>query len=424
MRFSEYLDAEWTPALGCTEPASIALAAATAAAQVEGTIKRVHVQCDTGIYKNCFAVGIPSSNGRTGILWAAALGSLATETDAGLEIFRHNTTARIDAAGVLIREGAVTAEADAHHAQLWIDCLVERETGSGRAVTSGSHTNVVQIERDGQPLRQHQDHGETQVEAGAQVRRHVAGLSLDQLLRLARSIQAADRQRLEEGIKLNLAIARHGEKLFPDRFAAHTVKDVLGRAARLVCGGVYARMSGEDFLVMSLAGSGNKGITASVPLALWAEHLGTERERMHEALALAALMTTGTTWRLGTLSAMCGCTNAAGIGLAAGRVYLEGGTEEDIVRAINNMVGNVAGTICDGAKIGCGMKALTAVDAASRSAELALAGMGIPATDGIVGADSQQSLANLGRIAREGMLRTDHEILDIMRAKLTTPPRQ
>jgi L-cysteine desulfidase len=258
MVFSDYLDAEWIPALGCTEPASIALAAATAASQAEGEVRSVEVICDPRIYKNCYAVGIPFSGQKVGIRWAA----------------------------------------------------------------------------------------------------------------------------------------------------------------RQVCGGVYARMSGADYLVMSLAGSGNKGITATVPLVLWADYLGVDRERMQEALALAALMTSVTTWHLGTLSAMCGCANAAGIGLAAGRVCLEGAEEPSITRAINNMVGNVAGMICDGAKIGCGMKALTTVDAASRSAELALAGMGIPGSDGIVGAGSRESLVNLGRIAQQGMATTDGEILAIMRAKL------
>jgi len=274
---------------------------------------------------------------------------------------------------------------------------------------------VIRIERNGEVIL---DRGGP--EAGHQaptVRQRTAELPVEEMLRIAGSITTADRERLEGGIALNLAIARHGETLFPERFALRGAGDTLGRAARMVCGGVYARMSGEDFTVMSLAGSGNKGITATVPLVLWAEHLGAQRERMHEALALAALMTSATTWRLGTLSAMCGCANAAGIGLAAGRVYLEEGDEHSLARAVNNMVGNVAGMICDGAKIGCGMKALTAVDAAARSAELALAGMGIPGSDGIVGATSRESLVNLGRIAQEGMAVTDDEILAIMRAK-------
>ncbi len=194
--------------------------------------------------------------------------------------------------------------------------------------------------------------------------------------------------------------------------------DSVTRLSRLVCCGVYARMSGEDYTVMSLAGSGNKGITTSVPLSMWGEDNGHSQSRIDEALALALLVTSATTHNLGTLSAVCGCSNAAGIGLAAGLVYLEGGGEKEISLAMNNMVGNVTGMICDGAKIGCAMKTMTSVDAAFRSAALALSGIGIPETDGIIGKDGKQSLFNLGRVARHGMVATDAEILAIMQEKL------
>jgi L-cysteine desulfidase len=169
---------------------------------------------------------------------------------------------------------------------------------------------------------------------------------------------------------------------------------------------------------MSLAGSGNKGITVSVALGLWAREQGAPEALLEEALALACLLTTATTHRLGTLSAICGAANAAGIGLAVGLVHLAGGSQAQMELAINTMVGNVAGMVCDGAKIGCAMKSMTGVEAAFRSAELALAGFGIPETDGIVGGDGEASLANLGRLAQRGMAGVDAEILDIMQAKL------
>ena len=235
---------------------------------------------------------------------------------------------------------------------------------------------------------------------------------------LARSLEAADREALRRGAALNLAIARHGLALFPPRFVDPSGQDSLTRLSRLVSAGVYARMSGEPFTVMTLAGSGNKGITASVPLTLWGREAGFPDEQVDEALALACLLTSATTHHLGTLSAVCGGAIAAGIGIAAGLVHLEGGGAKKISLAINTMVGNVTGMICDGAKIGCGMKTMTGVDAAFRAASLALSGIGIPVSDGIVGADCEASLANLGRIATRGMVSVDAEILDIMEAKL------
>jgi L-cysteine desulfidase len=170
---------------------------------------------------------------------------------------------------------------------------------------------------------------------------------------------------------------------------------------------------------MSLSGSGNKGIVCAVPIEVAADAWGASRAAREEALALAALVTSLTTHHLGTLSAVCGCSNAAGIGLAAGLVQLQGGSAEQVSLAVNNMVGNVTGMVCDGAKIGCALKTMTAVDAAFRASTLALAGIGIPASDGIVGGDGIRSLHNLGRIATRGMVSVDREILDIMREKMT-----
>jgi L-cysteine desulfidase len=186
----------------------------------------------------------------------------------------------------------------------------------------------------------------------------------------------------------------------------------------MVCAGVYARMSGEDFVVMTLAGSGNKGIVTAVPITLWGREVGADPRRADEALALTCLLTSATTHHLGTLSAACGCSNAAGVGLAAGLVHLQGGGLPEISLAVSNIVGNVTGMICDGAKMGCGLKTMTSVDAAFRAASLAMSGIGIPATDGIVGADGMESLAHLGRVASAGMSAMDGQILEIMQEKL------
>jgi L-cysteine desulfidase len=291
---------------------------------------------------------------------------------------------------------------------------VERREGTGFAQIAGDHTRLVRVERDGAPVP---FDAETAGPTPASVRASVAGLSFGALIDLARSVSAADRETLRRGAELNLAIAEHGLSLFPRRFVDMAKEDPLTRVSRLVCAGVYARMWGEDFTVMSLAGSGNKGITCSVPLARYGREAGFPQARIDEALALACLVTSSTTHHLGALSAVCGCSNAAGIGLSAGVVLLEGGDERAVSRAVTNMVGNVAGMICDGAKIGCALKTMTAVDAAFRSASLALSGISIPYSDGIVGQDGTASLGNLGRIATQGMKGVDGEILAIMQRK-------
>lgn len=416
MRFSEFLDAEWKPALGCTEPAAVAHAAGLAAAQGTGPVRHVRLVMDPRTYKNCHAVGIPNSGGRTGVLWALALGAHLPDPSLGLGCFVAVDAAVLGAAQGLMDRKAIQVEVDASHIDLHIDCTVEREGGTGRAVLEVEHTHLARLEANGARVG-----GSPARSGGAglpSVRAAVGALGVQDLRRLAATITPEDRERLREGAAFNLAMAEHGISLLPAGFVPPPGQDRMTRLSRLVAAGVFARMSGEPLMVMSLAGSGNKGITVAVPVTLWGREGGHAQARIDEALAFGCLMTSATTHHLGTLSAVCGAANAAGIGIALAILLLEGATPAQMDLAVANMVGNVAGMICDGAKIGCAMKAMTGVDAAFRSATLALVDFGIPATDGIVGADADASLANLGRLARRGMTGVDAEVLEIMQAKL------
>jgi len=413
---TEVLAAEWKPSLGCTEPAAVAWASALAAEQGSGPIRQVRLVCDPRTYKNCYAVGLPNSGRATGILWAMALGAQLPDSGLGLRSFEGVTPGAIEAARLLLDRHAVEVEVDARQSTLLVDVTVIRGGGVGRAVLAREHTNLARLEQDGRLI------GGTESAPGPTelpgVRQAVAERSIQELLDLARTLRPEDRARLQEGVAMNLAIAEHGLSLLPAGFIGPEGQDLQTRLARLVSAGVFARMSGESRTVMTLAGSGNKGITTAVPVALWGRGQGDSEDRIEEALAFACLMTTATTWHLGTLSAICGAANAAGIGIASALVLLGGGDAPQVGLAVSNMVGNVAGMICDGAKIGCAMKTMTGVDAAFRAASLALAGIGIPATDGIVGADGETSLANLGRLAQHGMAGVDAEILRIMQDKL------
>lgn len=416
MRFAEFLDAEWKPALGCTEPAAVAHAASLAAAQGSGPIQGVRLVLDPRTYKNCHAVGIPNSGGRTGVLWALALGALLPDPSLGLGCFAAVGPALLDGAANLVASGTLQVEVDAARSELHIDCTVTRTGGTGRAVLAVEHTHLARLEANGVLV------GGAPARSGSggapSIRAQVGALGLHELRTLATTLTEADRARLREGAAFNLAMAEHSVALLPAGFVPPPGQDRMTRLSRLVSAGVYGRMSGEPLMVVSLAGSGNKGITVAVPVTLWGREGGHSQERIDEALAFACLMTSATTHHLGTLSAVCGAANAAGIGIALAILHLEGGTEAQMGLAVANMVGNVAGMICDGAKIGCALKAMTGVDAAFRSATLALADFGIPATDGIVGAGADASLVNLGRLARQGMVGVDGEVLDIMQAKL------
>ena len=412
---SELLAEEWKPAMGCTEPAAVAWAAALAAEQGRGAILSVRLVCDPRTYKNCYAVGLPNAGGATGILWALALGA-QLPAGQGLSCFQAANPERVAAAGALLARQGVQVEVAAACEHLWVDVTVVREAGVGRAVLTHAHDQLVRLERDGALV------GGAASAPGAggpaPVRQAAAALTLAELMVLAADPGPEDRARLREGIELNLAIARHGLSMLPPGFIPPGGQDSRTRLSSLVSAGVYARMSGAPLPVMTLGGSGNKGIMVSVPVSLWGRETGHTQARIEEAMALACVMTAVATWHLGTLSAICGAANAAGIGVASALVLLGGGGAPQVGMAVANMVGNVAGMVCDGAKIGCAMKTMTGVDAAFRAASLALQGVGIPATDGIVGRDGEQSLANLGRLAQVGMAGVDTEILRIMQDKL------
>jgi L-cysteine desulfidase len=361
MRFTDFLASEWKPALGCTEPAAIAWAAAQAAQQGSGPVRFVRLVCDGRTYKNCYAVGIPNSEHRTGILWTLAIGANLPDPSLGLRVFEQTDPPILATAGELMGRNGVTVEVDPHRTGLYIDCTVVRETGVGRAVLEREHTRLLRLEANGRIIGGEAAAPEQPVVQP--LRADLAKLSFAEMAALACTMTQEDRLALRQGAAMNIAIARHGLSLLPARFVELATQDSLTRLSRLVCAGVFARMNGEAYTVMSLAGSGNKGITVSVPVTLWGREGGYEEERVDEALGLACLVTSATTHHLGTLSAICGCSNAAGLGIAAALVMLEGGKPEQIGLAVSNMVGNVAGMICDGAKMGCALKTMTAVDA-------------------------------------------------------------
>jgi L-cysteine desulfidase len=418
MNFSTYMESELVPALGCTEPAAIAYAGLLAAAQLCRPVKRIELTCDPKIYKNCYACGIPYSSHRAGLKWTASIGPFLKDPSSKLQCFRGINDAVLKSAGGIIAANKIKITVDKNKTNLFIDFKVFDGRNSAEAVVEGSHTNVVSIKKNGKNVFKKSAGKKGAVSSQQEARKWAASLSIADILKLVKSISDKDRSIIRKGALMNMAMAEHGVSLFPKNFINLGQSDPLFRIASRVAAGVYARMWGEDLPVMSIAGSGNKGITISVPVMMLEKEWSVDPRRIEEALAIAMIFTSKTTYELGTLSAVCGCSNAAGIGLACAIVYLKGGSEKEISYAINNMVGNITGMICDGAKIGCALKTMTSVDAAFRSATLALNGITIPVEDGIVGRNGSESLKNLSRISKLGMVSTDTEILSIMKGKL------
>lgn len=415
---AQLLELDWVPSFGCTEPAAVGYAAALARARLGRAPQRCAVAVDARMYKNGFAVGVPNSGGQVGLRWAAALGLAIGDPGRRLEIFREVSAAQLAEAAELVARGGVELEVEYTYDHLWLELTVWADGHSARVLVEHEHTAVARVEVDGVaqalPAAQSSRAGPGAV---AQLRRELAALAPDELVALAGAPGDAERAALKEGLRHNRAIANLGLSLLPGPFLAATAGDLQSRVGRLAAAGVYARMAGQPRTVFAVGGSGNKGITASVPLYEWALDTGRPEQLALEAVALSLAFTSGITSRLGSLSAICGCSNAAGVGVACGLVHLQGGTPAQMHLAVNNMVGCIAGMICDGAKLGCALKTFASIDTAFRSATLALAGVGIPAVEGIVGASAQASLSNLGRLSRRGMIGTDGEILRILADK-------
>lgn len=416
MVFSDYLKTEWKPALGCTEPAAVAWATSLAAGVAGKPVKCIRLVCDPRIYKNCYAVGIPNSGGKTGILWTLAIGANLDDSSKGLRSFENTTPLTLTGASDLMTQRVIQVEVDAQRTELYIDVTVEFEGGIGRAVIERDHSNLVSLTRNGQDLSVLTPASATV--GASSLRAAIAKMTIQEMIEFARSLSPADRSSLREGIQLNTDVVVAGMDLIPTRVMHTQMQHGRGRAEMYVNAGVTARMSGVTRTVMTLAGSGNKGITVSIPVWLRGRELGLPENRIDEALAMACLITSATTHHLGTLSAACGSAIAAGAGIAVGLVMLEGGEAHQAGLAVSNVVGTLAGMICDGAKVGCAMKTVTGVEAAFRAAEYAMSGQGLPVTNGIVGRDGETSLIYLGLVVSRGMANVDAEILDIMQKKL------
>ena len=292
-----------------------------------------------------------------------------------------------------------------------------------RCVLSSGHTNVALLEKDGQPVVRHGS-GSSPADALA-YRLALKQLSMAEVLALAKTIDADDRAYLQRGVEMNLAISEWGfevggtaRQLFEMRRDGFLADDVFYRVKLRVASAVDARMAGMGQAAMTSGGSGNQGIVAILTPYIVGREMGIDADHILESIAVAHLINAYVKCFVGELSVVCGCAMAAGIASAAAIVYQQAGVDLGrITLAAGNVIGDLGGLICDGAKPGCAIKAVTAVDTAVRSALMALKGFGLSSDDGLVGQTVEDSLRNLGRITLEGMFQVDPTMFHILHDK-------
>jgi len=423
MRISAVLNGV-QPSLGCTEPGAIALACALARRAVRGEVQRVSVVCDPNVFKNALAVGVPGTGGLCGIPIAAALGALAGDPDLRLEVLAPVNPDDVRRAQQLVAGDGVDCRVDRGYRDIHIEATIQTESGTGRAVIEGTHTGVTEITVNGNPVALP---GWAEGPAdGTTPPDPVVGRSLQDVLALADDLSSSEKEFMLRGVRMNQAAGRLGITERPGTgYGANMARlieegsladDTAGRAMALAAAASDARMSGLKVSIMASGNSGNQGIAATIPVAEVAKELGSDDDALAYALATSHLVVAYAKSHVGNLSALCGVYAAAAPGAAAGIIRLLGGDESSMARAISLLVGNTSGVICDGAKAGCAVKVGTAAGLAVRTAYLAMRGVEVAWTDGIVAGTPEESLRNLGRLA-QAMQRTDEAILEIMVGK-------
>lgn len=411
-RFLSILREELAPALGCTEPIAIAYAAAVAAHHAGGTIRAIHADCSGNIIKNVKSVIVPNSDGMRGIEAAALLGALGGDPEKRLEVLETVTAAHIAQARTLLDEGICTVSLAKGRVGLYIRLTL---TGSEHTVTvtlSGSHTNITELVID----------GETHYEAGCTGTEEAdrSGLTIASALDFASTAQLADLiPILKPQWEYNLAISEeglrgeYGAQVGRTLLACSPPEDLFARLRAGAAAGSDARMNGCTLPVVINSGSGNQGITVSVPVILFGKARGMSEEQIYRALALANLLAIYQKAGIGRLSAYCGAVSAACA--AAGAItWMSGGSLTEIERTLVNGLANVSGIVCDGAKASCAAKIAAALEGALLGHRLAMAGHCFQPGDGIVQDTADQTVVTVGRLGREGMKETDIEILNIM----------
>ncbi len=425
--FCSILNEELVCALGCTEPIAVAFAAALARETLGCEPEHIEATCSGNIIKNVKSVTVPNSGGMAGIEAATVLGAVGGDASSALEVLEHVSDADIDRTRELLAQDGYCSVALAHNVpNLYIKVTAQAAGHEAEVVVVDHHTNVVLCALDGVArsgsLSAARGCMDAEDEADAGRGDALRELTLDAIMDFARSgsIDAA-RAALERQIELNSAIsdegltnpwgAQVGKTLLASRY-----DDVACRARARAAAGSDARMNGCSMPVVIVCGSGNQGITACMPVVEYARKLCIPHEGLLRALALSDLVAVHVKSYIGALSAFCGVVCAA-CGAGAAITWMAGGSPEQVGETIVNTLGNVGGIVCDGAKSSCAAKISAAVDAAILGHDMAMAGRGFRAGEGLVQRTVEETIASMGYVGRVGMKPTDEEILNIMIGK-------
>lgn len=417
----ELLHKEVKPALGCTEPIAVALAAAKASEILDAPAEEVAVEVSGNILKNGMGVGIPGTD-MIGLNIAATLGAICGKSVYGLEVLKDLTPDDVEKAKKMVAENMVSISLANTSKLLYVKVTVRNRNDEAWAVIEDDHDKIVETGLNGEVcnMRNGCDGKATTDKSTLDYK-----LTVKEIYSFTKSVAYDDIKFILGDRDLNLALAREGLEGSYGLGVGKAIRenqheifgdDFMSFAMGMTAAASDARMAGCKLPAMSNSGSGNQGITVSMPVITYAIKYDVDDERLARALILSNLVAIHIKGYLGKLSALCGCVIAS-TGSACGIVYLQGGSYDQICATIKNMIGNITGMVCDGAKVGCAMKVASGVSCAIQSAVLALRGKCVCETDGIIDKDIEKTIRNLGEIGSFGMKTTDQLIQRIMVCK-------
>ena len=416
------MEQEIVPAIGCTEPIAVSLCVAKTSELLEHRPEEIDVFLSPNVIKNAMGVGIPGTK-MIGLPIAIALGALIGKSELGLEVLRDFNADDLDKAKKFIEAGRININVKENVSEtLYIEVISRRQNNFVKAVISGTHTFFTHIEKDGSVLLSKEFKKiETDIDA--------ITLNLKKVFDYAHQTPIDELNYMYAAAKMNQDasnIAKSGQY-------GHSVSQVLAGEKGLsvfgnnphskmliaTAGACDVRMDGAKVAVMSNSGSGNQGIAATLPVLSYAEEIGADKQTLVRALVLSNLSVIYIKQHLGRLSALCGCV-VASTGSSCGITYLMGGGYEQITFATKNMIANITGMICDGAKPSCSLKISSGVSTALLSALMAIENRVISGQEGIVDDDVDQTIRNMSEIGKVGMMETDKLVLGIMTNKNKT----
>ena len=410
--------------IGCTEPIAIALAAVVAYKEIQGEIKSVKILLDKNVYKNAMAVGIPGTD-QKGPKLAVALGLVCGDPDKGLLLLENTNESNFQAAKKILEKNLISIDVNTKATTLTIQAEIETDRGYAKAIISHCHDNIILIERNGKVIY----HKITDTAGGTAFlgEYDFTNLQLNNLISTIEKISPQEIAFLNEGYILNKKAAEIGIAKYAGMGLGANFKKLIdegilennfiNQTKMLVAGASDARMGGIKVPVYGCVGSGNHGIAFFLTIGNCLSHFQIEQNKQLYAYTFGLIILAAIKQRLGLLSSMCGGAVAIGAAAAAAITYALGGSVEQITNSVNLVIGNISGMVCDGGKCGCSLKIATGSFVAIESACMALNKAAISASDGIIGRNFIETIANLGLLNKQGMRNVEEIILEVLQKK-------